>query len=191
MIPVMVLPRCSLLPHGLLPLFIFEHRYRQMLSHALHNERFFCVGMHSGHEDDDSDDAIHGHSTAALVRACVHHEDGTSHVILQGVQRVRFTGWHQRAPFRMARIEKVVTVISDPDEIPGLRRKVLTRVCRLVSGRDATVLKEKMCRLTDTEIFADFVTANFVRDPAQCQQTLAMCDLNERLRYLWKILKPV
>ncbi len=185
----MVLPRCSLLPHGLLPLFIFEPRYRQMLSHALNHDRIFCVGMkHELEEEDDSDGGIHGHSTAALVRACVHHDDGTSHLILQGVQRVRFTGWSQRQPFRIAHIEPVATVISAPDEVPELRADLLNRMANVISGPDAGVLKAKMHGIEDTEILADFVAGNFLQDPHHRQHTLTLCDLNERLRFLSGIL---
>ena len=42
-IPVITLAQCNLLPHGLLPLFIFEPRYRNMLAHALNHDRCFCV----------------------------------------------------------------------------------------------------------------------------------------------------
>jgi Lon protease-like protein len=184
----MVLPRCSLLPHGLLPLFIFEPRYQDMLQHALQNERLFSVGMRSTHEEDESDDAIHHHSSLAMVRACVHHDDGTSHLILQGVQRIRFTGWHQRTPFRMARFEVLGTVVSEPREIPELHRQVMAHVCRRVSGADGVVLKKKMKGICDPEIFADFAAANFLTDHSQRHRILGMCDLNERLRFLAETL---
>jgi Lon protease-like protein len=189
-IPVMVLPRCSLLPHGLLPLFIFEPRYRAMLQHALQHERLFCVGMRTDHEDDEADEAIHGHSTAAMVRACVHHEDGTSHLMLQGVKRIRFAGWSQRTPFRIARIEPVETVISCRKEMQRLRCEVLKRVCSRVCGPDAKSLTQKMKAICDTEVLTDFVAANFLNDASHRQQTLGMCDLNDRLRYLAEVLAP-
>ncbi|MEM7147653.1 MAG: LON peptidase substrate-binding domain-containing protein, partial [Verrucomicrobiota bacterium] len=43
--PVMILPDCNLLPHGFLPLFIFEPRYRAMLRDCLESDRLFCIGM--------------------------------------------------------------------------------------------------------------------------------------------------
>jgi hypothetical protein len=91
----------------------------------------------------------------------------------------------------MARIERIMTRVSDPGEIPELRKKLLARVCSLVSGPDAIALTKKMRGICDTEIFADFVAANFLPDPAQRQRLLGMCDLNERLRYLTKTLAPV
>jgi hypothetical protein len=72
-----------------------------------------------------------------------------------------------------------------------LRKALLQRVCSLVSGPDSVALRKKLKGISDTEIFADFVAANFLSDPCQCQQTLSMCDLNERLRFLAEILAPV
>src|SRR5439155_25640751 len=42
-VPVMPLPGAFLFPHALLPLCIFEPRYRKMLKHALAHHRMFCV----------------------------------------------------------------------------------------------------------------------------------------------------
>jgi ATP-dependent Lon protease len=42
--------------------------------------------------------------TVGLIRASKKREDGTSHVMLYGVQRIRITGWVQETPFRIATI---------------------------------------------------------------------------------------
>src|ERR1041384_8142520 len=44
-LPVMPLPGAVLFPHALLPLYIFEPRYRKMLEHALKQHRMFCVTL--------------------------------------------------------------------------------------------------------------------------------------------------
>ena len=44
----MLLPDCTLFPHGGLPLHIFEPRYRQMLDDALEDSCFFAVAPASG-----------------------------------------------------------------------------------------------------------------------------------------------
>ena len=44
-IPVMPLPGALLFPHALLPLYIFEPRYRDMLEHALSHHRMFSVAL--------------------------------------------------------------------------------------------------------------------------------------------------
>ncbi len=44
-VPVMTLPNATLFPQALLPLYIFEPRYRQMLADALNTHRMFSVAM--------------------------------------------------------------------------------------------------------------------------------------------------
>jgi len=44
-VAIMTLPNATLFPQALLPLYIFEPRYRQMLADALHSNRLFAVAM--------------------------------------------------------------------------------------------------------------------------------------------------
>src|SRR5436189_277456 len=44
-VPVMPLPGALLFPHALLPLYIFEPRYREMLEHALNHHRMLSVAL--------------------------------------------------------------------------------------------------------------------------------------------------
>ena len=44
-IPVMILPNIILFPQAMLPLHIFEPRYRQMLRDALDSHRMFSVAL--------------------------------------------------------------------------------------------------------------------------------------------------
>src|SRR5256885_14068743 len=87
-VPVMPLPGAVLFPHALLPLYIFEPRYRDMLAHALAHERMFCVALLRPERAQwKSKDDFFGVATIGLIRACVGRGDGTSNLILQGLQR--------------------------------------------------------------------------------------------------------
>ena len=109
-VPVMPLPGALLFPHALLPLHIFEQRYRAMLEQALVAHRMFCVAMiDPPHSDWDSPDDFRQVATVGLIRACVGRGDGTSNLILQGLQRVRFTGFVQEEPFPIAEIEPLTS----------------------------------------------------------------------------------
>src|SRR5438309_4335906 len=107
-IPVMPLPGAFLFPHALLPLYIFEPRYRAMLEHALQRDRMFSVTLikPSCPEWRAQEDFFH-FATVGLIRACVGRGDGTSNLILEGLQRVRFAGFEQETPFPIAKIDIV------------------------------------------------------------------------------------
>ncbi|PYK85079.1 MAG: hypothetical protein DME40_18515, partial [Verrucomicrobia bacterium] len=98
--PVMPLPGAVLFPHALLPLYIFELRYREMLAHALAQERMFCVALLRPESAQwKSEDDFFDIGTIGLIRACVGRGEGTSNLILQGLQRVRFADFVQLDPF--------------------------------------------------------------------------------------------
>src|SRR6202051_5069893 len=105
-LPVMPLPGAVLFPHALLPLYIFEPRYRKMLKHALQHHRMFSVTLikPSCPEWHAPEDFFH-FATVGLIRACVGRGDGTSNLVLQGLHRVRFSSFQQETPFPIARID--------------------------------------------------------------------------------------
>lgn len=187
----MMLSGCNVLPQGILPLFIFEPRYRAMLAHALGEERMFCIGTLTGKRGDESDEAISPCSTAGLVRACVGHADGTSHLVLQGVQRIRFTGWDQREPFRIARIEPIETCGQDSPEVAGLRRDLLQRTLHLLekAPADTSQIATQLSSMECPDLMTDFIASNLVQDARMTQPLLGMPDLPCRMRFLLETLQ--
>src|SRR3989304_379585 len=97
----MTLPNATLFPHALLPLFIFEPRYRRMLSDALESHRMFSVAMQRPGNSPESPLPVAG---LGLIRVCVGHKDGTSHLILQGMARVELGEVARYKPYRAQRI---------------------------------------------------------------------------------------
>src|ERR1039458_9059026 len=94
---VMTLPNATLFPQALLPLYIFEPRYRQMLADALHSSRMFAVAMQKPGNIRESPSPVAG---LGLIRVSVGHRDGTSHLILQGMARVELEGTVRYKPYR-------------------------------------------------------------------------------------------
>src|SRR5437588_2593695 len=83
--PVMTLPNATLFPQALLPLYIFEPRYRRMLTDALKSNRMFSVAMQHPGRSRETPCSVAG---LGLIRVAVDHDDGTSHLILQGLSRI-------------------------------------------------------------------------------------------------------
>jgi Lon protease-like protein len=190
-VPVMPLPGAVLFPHALLPLYIFEARYRQMLEHALHRHRMFCVALikPSCPEWRAPEDFFHL-ATVGLIRACVGRGDGTSNLILQGLQRVRFTSFEQEAPFPVAKIDIVQSRGHGSVEAEALGAKVLELYAKLkTKGRE---LPRKVDRylsdLNDLEMLADLMASTFINDPLRRQQVLEELALNQRLRLVIQYL---
>jgi Lon protease-like protein len=191
-LPVMPLPGAVLFPHALLPLYIFEPRYRNMLEHALHNHRMFCVTLikPSCPEWHAPEDFFHL-ATAGLIRACVDRGDGTSNLILQGLQRVRFASFEQETPFPIARIDVVESRDATTIETEALGAKVLELYANLKhDGRQLPAKVDRyLAELRDLEMLADLIASTFVNDPLRRQRVLEERSLNQRLRFLITYLR--
>ena len=189
-VPVMPLPGVLLFPNALLPLHIFEPRFREMLAHALDDDRMLCVALvRPERQQWRTSDDFFPVSTVGLIRACVGRSDGTSDLILQGIRRVKFS--EQEAPFPIARIKPLKTRTKLTVETDALAAKVLEFYARLKeSGRQ---LPEKvdhyLSEMDDPEMLADLVAATFITDATRRQQLLEELDLNQRLRLLIQYLR--
>ena len=191
-VPVMPLPGALLFPNALLPLHIFEPRYQQMLESALREHRMFSVALIKPQRTQwkRTDDFFHV-AGVGLIRACVGRNDGTSNLILQGLLRVRFTGFEQSEPFPIARIEPLESDSVSSVETDALGAKVIELYSKLkTDGRQLPEKVDKyLANLTDMEMLADLMAATFINDPARRQQLLEELCLNRRLRLVIQYLR--
>ena len=189
----MPLPGAVLFPHALLPLYIFEPRYREMLEHALQRDRMFSVALIKPSCPDwhAPEDFFH-FATVGLIRACVGRSDGTSNLVLQGLHRVRFKSFEQETPFPVAKIDIVESTDNAATvETEALGEKVLELYRKL--KRAERQLPPKVDRyleqLGDLEMLCDLVASTFVDDPLRRQRILEEYSLNQRLRLLITFLQ--
>ena len=191
-VAVMPLPGAVLFPHALLPLYIFEPRYREMLEHALQRERMFSVALikPSCPEWQATEDFFH-FATVGLIRACVGRGDGTSNLVLQGLRRVRFTSFEQETPFPVAKIDIIETKNTATVESEALGEKVVELYRKLKrTGRQLPPKVDRyLTQLGDLEMLADLVASTFVDDPLRRQQMLEESSVNQRLRLLITFLQ--
>ena len=181
-LPAIVLPHCTFLPHGLLPLYIFEERYRIMLRHALEHERLFCVAMAREKNGVECGDVVRV-ATAGMIRACVRNPDGTSHLLLQGMRRVRFTHWHDEVEFPMADVDWIETKVQDPDKCRVDAATMVKVACKLseTHGTLCQQLREHLQSLPDPEPIVDIVAYNFIRCPSTLQEIVECPVLDQRI----------
>ena len=191
-VPVMPLPGALLFPHALLPLYIFEMRYRAMLQYALDDHRMFCPALVRPHRSEwHSVHDFHDVATVGLIRACVGRGDGTSNLILQGLQRVRFVAFRQERPFPIAKIEPLESHAPTAGaETDALGRKVLQLYNQFKgNGRQfPDKVDQYLSELRDPEMLADLMAATFISDPARRQQLLEELSVPQRLRLVVRYL---
>jgi Lon protease-like protein len=184
-VPVMPLSGVLLFPNALLPLHIFEPRFRDMLDYALHDDRMLCVALVRPERQQWGTSAdFFPVSTVGLIRACVERSDGTSNLVLQGIRRVKFSEFEQETPFPIARINPLKTRAKLTVETDALAAKVLEFYAQLKNSD--RVLPERidhyLNEMADPEMLADLIASTFISDATRRQQLLEELDLNQRLR---------
>jgi Lon protease-like protein len=191
-VPVMPLPGVLLFPHALLPLYIFEPRYREMLEHALSRDRMFAVALLKPQKTRwESSDDFFPIAGVGLIRACVGRGDGTSNLILQGLERVRLASFEQEHPFPLAAIKQLESDYTSSVETEALSEKVLELYAKFKhEGRELPAkVDQYLSDLGDPEMLADLVASTFISDPLRKQRILEELSVNQRLRLLIQYLR--
>jgi Lon protease-like protein len=185
---VMLLPDCTLFPHGGLPLHIFEPRYREMLAESLHGSCFFAVARLLGKETDDPARCTAPVGTMGLVRASRELDDGTSNLLLHGVIRVRFTEWLD-APFPKARIEPLPSIF-EPESQSKAALEALQEAAEIVTRDLPPDVREALSSMTsqidDPSILADVMAQQFLHNPDERQDLLEMESAAARVAWICK-----
>jgi ATP-dependent Lon protease len=119
-VPVMTLSQCVLFPQAMMPIFIFEPRYREMLQRVLKEDRIFAVAaLDEREEDAEVLETPYSIASVGVVRACKQNPDGTSNLILQGLARVKFESFVCEEPYRRARIHQVMSESDGSEQTLG------------------------------------------------------------------------
>lgn len=184
-LPLFPLPQTVFFPHTLLPLHVFEPRYRQMTERVLQSHKHLGVVRI---DDSRADAAVAGVGLVAGVGRIVHHErltDGRFHILLQGVARAELV---EELPmdgmlFRRAR----ATLLACRDDGDDAQREVQQlRSCyaRLLEAcpDQKDVLGDLPLRVQEPRVLADVVCAALLEDAATRQRALEECSVARRLK---------
>ncbi|HYK42264.1 MAG TPA: LON peptidase substrate-binding domain-containing protein [Thermoanaerobaculia bacterium] len=122
-IPLFPLPGVVLFPGTLLPLHIFESRYREMVAHALAGERMIGMSMlKPGVDVDEGASPIFQIGGAGQIVESEELEDGRYNILLEGKFRFRVVAESQAGSYRTAEVEQVASLpFSSADEAARVR----------------------------------------------------------------------
>jgi len=193
----MTLPNATLFPQSLLPLYIFEPRYRQMLADALNSNRMFAVAMQKPGSQREIPSPVAG---LGLIRVSVRHKDNTSHLILQGVARVELKQAVSYKPYRVQRIHLMETPPCDNVVADALLAKVRELLRERVAlgipfpspggneGVPPGEILKYLDSLADPEKATDSVAYSVLPPGMERQAILETVEVEGRLRQLIQFL---
>lgn len=121
---MMVIPNGVLFPGAMLPLYIYESRYRKMLAASLQGERMFAIAMQRPGRRQRLPSSIAG---LGLIRAAVDRTDGTSYLVLEGISRIELGPALATKPYRTHHISPI---LPEPFSDDSSKLKPLTERLR-------------------------------------------------------------
>ena len=194
-VPLFPLPNVVLLPRAVLPLHIFEERYRHMAADALAGDKRFAMallrpGWQGGYTGRPPLEPV------VCVGTIVAHErlaDGRYNVLLRGDARGRIV--HEvdgdDADYRSAAVEPVVEPSVLELDLTAERQRLRSLFRpggRLAGSPAAAKFHELLATAVPTADAADLLAFHLVDDVAAKQQLLAEPDPQQRVRRVLTLL---
>lgn len=191
-VPVFPLPNVLLFPKTELPLYIFEPRYRKMLADALAGSKCMAISLlKKGWEEKDEPYPSHSIVSVGFIKAVVENPDGTSHILLKGVERARIVRYLQMEPYRIAQIRLMPDRKRNPKDLKKqeLRlRELFMQKLRLMSENPNEKIRLPR-ELQDAGSLSHLVSFVLAIDPYLKQDILETTSVNCRVKHLISLLE--
>jgi Lon protease-like protein len=188
-VPIFPLPDLALFPNTLLPLHIFEPRYRALVTDCLaRDRRLAIVGLKPGYDGDYAGrPPVHEVAGLGRIVKCERLATGRFNILLKGEVRVRI---ERELPsdtlYRLVQSVELRDAGAERDTVPPLLDAV-KRACRqiLEAVRRATPeMEETLATAAAPGVLCDQVASAVIPSPAVRQALLEELDVERRLRRL-------
>jgi hypothetical protein len=186
-IPIFPLPNTVLLPRAVLPLHLFEPRYRDMARDALDDTRLIATALlKEGYEESYHTHRAPIHPTVCVGRVleCERLPDGRYNLLLQGVCRAAIVTENQDKLYRRGILKPMTCADA---EMNGSAKIARQQLVDLLTGELFSVLPgvESLIRVADcdelsTTDVVDVLAFSLIASPACRQAFLEESSLGRR-----------
>jgi Lon protease-like protein len=184
-VPVMTLPNVAFFPGVVMPLHIFEPRYRLMLRDTLQSHRLFAVAGLDARGA--AFETPHRVATVGVVRACQDADNGTSNLLLHGISRVQVQEIVREQPYRLIRVRALSSTLEGSQiDIANLRSRIASLLAakRRLGATVPSDLVHCLAEMRDADAFVDLASFTFCDDTRVKQTLLETLSVRERLEIL-------
>jgi Lon protease-like protein len=184
-LPIFPLPDVTFFPHTLLPLHVFEARYRAMVADAVARDRRLCVvQLRPGYEADYAGKpAVHAVGGMGEIVSCERLANGRYNLALRGDARVRLL--RERPSDTLYRLvdAEVLDDVPPPADVGPLLQRVRAG-CRdllQILGRPTNFLDGALADGQPPAVIADRIASGVLPGAAVRQELLEMPEVDLRL----------
>jgi len=185
-VPLFPLPNVVLFPRAIMPLHIFEQRYRAMTADALRGKRQIAMALlQPGWEKEASErPALEPVVCVGTILTHQRLADGRFNLLLQGVARCRVVQEHRSNPYRVAELEPLDEARVFEIDLDDERRRI-EGVFENPCFRNADVARQFRDLLASpmpTADLADLIAFHLLEDVHLRQSILADADVRGRVQ---------
>ncbi len=188
-LPIFPLPDLTFFPHTLLPLHIFEARYRALISDCLAGDRQLAVvGLKPGYEAAyDGKPAVYPVAGAGTIVRCERLATGRFNILLKGERRIRI---EREVPtdtlYRMAMARPLHEVGVDRPGLHALAGTVRERCGQILEalGRGSSEVRASLEAVRSPAELGDQVASGLIPDATVRRALLEELDVERRLERL-------
>src|SRR3989475_374718 len=187
-LPLVPLREAVVFPKLVVPLGVGREKSVAAINAAMAEEKHYVIlaAQRDAEVDDVSPEQIYGVGTVAEIVRLLPIPDGSAQIIVQGLQRVRITGYQPEQRFFRATFEPLTEDLGNAVEREALVRSVRALFEKYVDN-GGSILPEVAMTAKNTEDpshFADLVASSPDLTLEQRQQLLETRPLVERLKFL-------
>ncbi|MDP9071029.1 MAG: LON peptidase substrate-binding domain-containing protein [Actinomycetota bacterium] len=182
-----------LFPHMVLPLHVFEPRYRALARDCLrHGQEFGVVLIERGSEVGGGDSRF-GVATVAHITEATEFPDGRWALVCVGTRRVRVVTWLPDDPYPLALVENLAEAPLDRPALEALAEadRAVRRALALSAELDQPAIPATVELDADPSVAAYQLAAIAPLGPVDQQRVLEHDDPTARLRLLTELAVDV
>jgi ATP-dependent Lon protease len=190
-LPILPLKNTVAFPLTVLPLVVQKPRSVRLVDDAVVADRLVVlVALKDPEVDEPEPSDVYTIGTLALIHRLARAPDGTLHIIVQGLERVRLEEFTQREPYMRARVVAHPDVVEEGVEVEALLRSTADLFRRLV-GLAAYLPEDVVSNVLDTDDprqLAYMVSTSTRMDLQTRQEILELDSVSDKLRRLLGVL---
>ncbi|MGI8976663.1 MAG: LON peptidase substrate-binding domain-containing protein [Thermomicrobiales bacterium] len=180
-----------LFPGAILPLHIFEERYRRMLEASRNEDPAFAISLVEYGGDGDEEGMPSGIGTACSIAGISPRSDGRSDIVVTGAFRVKISDVDWSRGYAVADIALLDDVIHDQENVKVLYARMQYRFAQYLAALEMLV-QEKLPKLQPSDdpahgawVIAETLTLH----TWERQQVLEYATVDERLEEIHRLLR--
>lgn len=185
------LPNVLLFPNMVLPLHIFEDRYKRMVSDCLQGDRLLGLFLlQRGWDEEGATPTPYEVGGMGRITRAVKYPNGSMDILLSGLARVHVQRYVQEKPYLIAEIEMWPEESEDSEGLEALTRRMVGSFERFVVAKagEGHELLTGLKLLASPIDLLHYVVTNMPLDVHQKQEIMNLRPVDERITMMITLL---